>query len=234
MTTGIYKLIFKGTSKVYIGKGIDIEHRWANHKFKFINNTHTKKMTEAFVLYGMPYIEVLLECSPEDLNDNENEAIDIYNSVINGFNTLSTAEDTPDGSSTPGELHGMSKHSNKEIIEAFNLLLNPLNTLKYISNKLNISYRIIAHISNGDSHTWLKSIYPSEYEVLLSLKGNRFSLSNSAIGRNLDYPSIISPQGIEYKIEHLTNFAKEHSLDASTLSKVLRKRNKTHKGWKLA
>lgn len=52
--------------------------------------------------------------------------------------------------------------------------------------------------------------------------------------KNKIYPLILSPEGITHSITHLSNFAKEHSLDPSALSRVLSGKAKSHKGWKLA
>lgn len=233
MITGIYKISFTGTSKVYIGKGKDIAHRWSSHQFKLTNGTHSKKMQEAYSLYGMPSLEVILECEYSELNENENLAIDIYNAVDNGFNTLRTAESTPDGSGTPGELHGMSKLPNQKVLEVFWLLLDPANTLKSISSDLGISYRIVSHISSGSSHTWIKSTYPKEYADLIGMKGARHSVSNSAKSRGVIYGIAVSPEGKEYTVDHLTNFCREHLLDPGSLSKVLKGKLKQHKKWTL-
>lgn len=233
MTTGIYKIVFNGTDKVYIGKGSPIEHRWSSHKTRFLNNTHSKKMMEAYRLHGMPSLHILLECGFDELNDNENAAIEVFDAIVNGFNTLVTAESMPDGSSTPGELNGSSKYPNTKIIEVFKLLLNPDNTIKYISETSTVSYRVVAHIANLETHNWLEKEFPEDYLKLRKLKGTRFSLSNSAKGRGIKYPTILSPEGIEYEVTHLTNFCREHGLDPSTLSRMMKGLAKHHKKWTL-
>jgi predicted GIY-YIG superfamily endonuclease len=94
---GIYKLNFNGTSKVYIGKGTDVLGRYSSHKRQLLQGTHTRKMMEAYHTYGMPSLEVVLECPKEELNATEDEVIEIYNAVNNGFNTLFSSEDSPTG-----------------------------------------------------------------------------------------------------------------------------------------
>lgn len=234
MTCGIYKLNFENTDKVYIGKGVEIEHRYANHKHKLLTGTHSKKMQKAFENFGMPSLEILIKCSIEDAAKLENETILKYNSVDNGFNTLYLAEDTPDGSSTPGDLHGMSKYSNEKILEVFKLLIiEPCIPLTRISETTGVSYRVVSHISSCESHKWISLQFPIEYAKLLELKGTRFSTSNSAISRGVVYLPIKSPEGTVYNVTHLTNFCKEHNLDPSSLSKVMKSKAKSHKGWKV-
>lgn len=52
---------------------------------------------------------------------------------------------------------------------------------------------------------------------------------------NTSVPKVISPEGIVYivPINGATRFAKEHDLENSGLSKLLKQRIKTHRGWKL-
>lgn len=233
MTTGIYMLKFKGTDKVYIGKGTNIWHRWSDHQFKFIHQTHARKMMEAYDIYGMPSIHVLLECTEEELNENENLAIDIFDAVNNGFNTLPTAESSPDGASTPGELNGMAKYTNEKILEAFHLLLDINNNIQDISNKVGISYGVLLQISCGRTHRWIEKIHPDKYALLLEIKGTRKKLRSTEVIRDIKYPKVLSPEGIEYTISHLETFCKRHGLDPSNLRKVFKGTFKQHKKWTL-
>lgn len=231
---GVYKLNFKGTDQVYIGKGVDILHRFVVHKRKFLQGTHTNKMMLAYNTYGMPSLEILVECSKEELNSTEDEAIGIFDSVNRGFNTLFSSTDMPDGSSTPGELHGMSKHSNLKIQEVLHLLAGTDNLrLSDIAKIAEVSYKVVSHIAAGTSHTWLAEAFPEEYKMMLSKKYLRSTYSNSAKARGIVYPPIKSPTGEVYNIDHLTNFCKEHSLDPSTVIKLCRGKCKTHKRWTL-
>ena len=57
------------------------------------------------------------------MDDIENCAIDVWDSVYTGFNTLPHAEDTPT-SCLYGESNGSSKYTNEQIEQAFLLLVN--------------------------------------------------------------------------------------------------------------
>lgn len=232
MTCGIYKLNFKGTPKVYIGKSKNIETRVYQHIKKLYDGSHTNKMMLAYKEFGIPTLDILIECAALDLNSNENEAIEIFDAVDNGFNTLRTAEDMPDGSSNFGELNGRSKYSNAQVIQAFKMLIDTdsNSSLKYISEITGISYEVIRYISKGRSHTWLGDSFPEEYEQLLKLKNTR----NSAKGRGILYPNITSPEGVIYTVHNTNIFAKEHNLHQSGLCEVLNGTRKTCKGWYIA
>ena len=111
------------------------------------------------------------------------------------------------------------------------LIDTPNIPLKDISEKYSVSYKVVSHIAAGTSHTWLSKESPEAYAKLLSLKGTRHNTSNSLRGRGLVYPTVLSPNNKEYEVTHLTNFSKEHGLDPSSLSKLLRGLIKSHKKW---
>jgi hypothetical protein len=92
----------------------------------------------------------------------------------------------------------------------------------------------IAQIAIGKRHSWLKTKFPIEYESMLLRPTSRTSISNSAEARGINYPLVVSTEGIVYEVVHLRNFAKEHSLDSGSLSRLLNRKAKSHKGWKLA
>lgn len=223
MTCGIYKLNFANTSKVYIGQSIDIESRYIAHKSAFKTNTATPKLQNAFNMYGYPDLEIIAECSIQELNDLEKEAISIFNSVEDGFNTLEQA-----GNPTLfGEKVGTAKYSNEEYLNILRLLVQetPRYTLRQISEITGISLYTIRHIAALESHTWMREISPLEYSKLVSIKSSR------PFYQRKDYPKIKSPTGEVYEVFHVTNFAKEHGLLQPKLTELLNGKRNHHKGW---
>jgi group I intron endonuclease len=96
MTSGIYKLKFEGTSKVYIGQSVNIEKRFKEHIRSLKNRTSAKKLLSGFDTFGHPSIVILEECKDKDLMSLlENSYIQTYESFVSGFNSLEHAEDTP-------------------------------------------------------------------------------------------------------------------------------------------
>ena len=67
MITGIYALKFIGTNKVYIGQSIDIQKRFLAHIYTLSNNRGSAKLQEAYNTFGKPYVDIILECSKEEL-----------------------------------------------------------------------------------------------------------------------------------------------------------------------
>lgn len=177
MTIGIYCLRFEGTDKVYIGKSTRIEDRYTEHKYNFKNNIASKKMQSGYIEFGVPTLEVLCECTEDDLSNNENYYIEKHNSVDNGFNTLKLSDDIPTG---VGEDCPSSKHTNKQIIDAFMLMITTNKTFKDISIDTNVSINTIKSISTSTTHLWLDKEFPEQYKILRTLKGARLGVGESA------------------------------------------------------
>lgn len=228
MTSGIYLLNFDGTHKVYIGQSNDIEYRYIQHKTKFTKNKHSIKLQEAYNIYGMPWLEILEECS-ENINDRENYYIKLYNSVEDGFNTQEEAGSWP---IQPGDSNPQSKYSNEQIELAFMMLVHCKDmSCQDISNESGVSRGMVKMISRGASHTWLKDKYPEEYSILVTTKNNN---SRESIYKHTGYPPLISPEGVIYNnITNVKSFCEEHGLTQVRVSAMYLGRQAQHKGWKI-
>ena len=171
MTCGIYKLNFKGTNKVYIGKSKNIEYRIIKHRCDIKSSRSSARLQEAYLLYGMPELEILCECSESELNSLEAEAIEIYDSIRNGFNTVA-ASSSINTTYARGENSGNTKYSNSEIEEVFEYLTKyPELTYDDIAELTGVNKSTIGMLVCGQHHTWLKDLYPDEYNTLVS--GNK-------------------------------------------------------------
>jgi hypothetical protein len=226
MTTGIYILRFNNTEKVYIGQSLDIEDRFIKHKSAFNRGVAAPKLQQGFNTYGMPTLEILVECSTSDLNTYEKEAIEIFNAVDGGFNTLRE-------SGNPimfGEKSGSARYTNEQYILVLRLLVQKTPTLskREVEEITGISIYTIRHIAALESHCWLSEICPNEYAELVRIK------QELPYYYGKQYPPVKSPKGIVYEIKHVTNFAKEHGLLQPKLTEVLKGTRNHHKGWSLA
>jgi hypothetical protein len=236
MTCGIYKLSFTNSVLVYIGQSENIEYRFTQHLYKLRNNTSSKKLQEAYHSYGTPLLEILVECSLQELDSFENEAIDVFNSVSNGLNTYDSARGKAGGIGLQGELNPLSKYTNKHIKEVLVYLVTyPDLTATDIAAKLDVGVSTVRAISALNEHTWLEKEMPTEYLKLRSLKGlaNK-SYKFSSAARGISYPDLKSPLGVVYtNIPNVKQFCREHSLQDTNLLLVLKGIRKSHKGWKL-
>lgn len=238
MTIGIYRLVFPNTNKVYVGQSVNIEKRFLQHLHNMRNNLANYKLNEAYKVYGKPTLDILVECRIDELDECEDESIEIFNSVNNGFNIYSYANQVP--SSNKGADAANSKYSKLQILEVFELLVHhtELSSLQ-IEKITKVSSSVISKISCGTLHTWLKEEYPDKYVVLLDLVGARSKARTivsdklSAKSQGIHYPSIMDTLGNKYIVENAYRFAREHNLAGNHLTEVLNGHRKSHKGWVL-
>jgi predicted XRE-type DNA-binding protein len=180
----------------------------------------------------MPSLEVLDECALNELDACESEAIEIFDSVKNGFNTKETATHR---SELFGELAGNSKYTNAQVQEVFMYLVDNVLTHREISEITGMSRGAVSDISSGTSHLWLNNIYPIEYAELLRLKGTiRRSNKMTAENKNKEYPLVVSPIGLVYAVQSLRGFCRQHNLNHGSFGEMLRGRRAVCSGWKLA
>lgn len=88
MTIGIYLLKFEGTSHVYIGQSIDIEARYQEHLSNMRRDTCSDKLAAAYLLFGVPELYIIEECSIDELDQKELYYIHEANSINKGFNSF--------------------------------------------------------------------------------------------------------------------------------------------------
>jgi hypothetical protein len=181
MSCGIYKLKFKNTHKVYIGQSKNIEYRWIKHKYDLKSGTSSKKLQEAYKEYGIPDMEILLLCEESDLLENETEAIIIYNSIGDGFNTLLPI--MRDSSLSPEYSNGC-KYSKESIIEVFEYITKfPELTYGNIQELTGVNISTISMIASGWQHTWLKTEFKDIYDEYINNTSTRTHIKQN---KNLD------------------------------------------------
>lgn len=223
MTCGVYLLKFNDTDGVYIGQSIDIEDRYLKHKSAFNRKAAAPKLQQAVNTYGIPTLEILVECSIPELNSTEKTAIDIFDSVNTGFNTLSEAGNPV----LFGDKVGTSKYSNEQYLLVLRLLVQTTPTLnkREIENITGVSIYTIRHIAALESHTWMKEVEPLLYSKLEKQK------IETPYHYGTQYPKLVSPDGKVYEVTHITNFAKQHGLLQPKVTELLKGSRKMHKGW---
>lgn len=236
MAIGIYELRFNNGA-FYIGRSINMEHRYRDHLGLLKRLKHPNiKVQNTYTKYGVPSLHILEICDILDIKDKEVFWITTKNAVEKGLNICGGGEDV-----LVGEKHPMSKYTNAQILEVVSLLAVDTPSVlshKEISDITKVSDSIVKDIVGGRCHLWVKEEYPELYEKMLKTKslrkGHSLNNLNPFANKKVDeYPLVESPSGEVFKIEHLTNFAKEHGLQASNLCKVLSGVRQHHKGWKL-
>ena len=189
------------------------------------------KLQKAYSTFGNPTFEVLVECHKEDLDSTEKEAIEIFDSINNGFNTCLSAGGI---SSLCGEEHGNSNYTNEQILYVLDLLVdNSMRTFPIISDLTHVSISVISSISALQAHKWLKQVTPSSYQKLEEMYYSGYRVANTKTGIKTSVYYLTSPEGLTYLVTNASKFAKEHKLDKARLGNLADGSRKTHKGWKL-
>lgn len=233
MTVGIYKLSFG--PKVYIGQSKNIEARYLDHLRDLKANISSKKLNEAFVQYGYPILEILLEVCEEELNAAEKEAILIYDSYNNGLNATTGGDCSNICNS--GEYSYYATTTNLIYEKILDYLVDTDYRDKTIADLVGVSNRVVQNIRLLHSNKWLKSKYPEKYAILeYKYKTETKGKLNKGLPNILKkYPDIKSPDGEVFKITTtLADFAREHNLTYVHLHNVINSTAKSHKGWVLA
>ncbi len=223
MTCGIYRLNFSNTNKVYIGQSTDIERRIVVHLYAMKYGHSSIKLNNAYLTYGFLDYTIICECPEEELDNTEEEAIDIFNSIENGFNTVHGR--TSRRTHLCGENAAMSSCSNSKIIETFELLVGSTKTILDISEIVGISNNVVKDISAGVSHAWLLDIFGEVYSEYISKgrirTGEQVATSlytNDNIKDMLIYT-------FHNPLETYTSIANRFSIDVGTLKSIVTGRN---------
>lgn len=236
MTCGIYRLIFTGTDRVYIGQSVNIEKRFSQHCRNLLNKEATSKLQEAYDTYGVPSLDILTECPHELLDDYETEAIEIFDAVAYGYNTYVDVNQAP---TYTGHGYGNSKYSKKEILDTVNLLINnPSMSYTDISKISQVNMATVQQLSSAATHQWVWDEYPELHISITAVKSTRTiatpSDKLSAKSKGIIYPTIKDPSGEVFYIDNAYKFAKDRGLAPNHFQEVLNGHRKSHKGWKLA
>lgn len=238
MTIGIYKLSFENTSYVYIGQSLNIEARYEEHLTELRCGTCNYKMEAAYILFGQPKLEILLKCTEEELDTRELEIINTYDSINKGLNCFNGT--TPRTNLRKGYIPVKSKYNEETYYNILNVCLaNPDSPPRVIAEITKTDSITVSGIRNLKIHKWLEQKYPEKYSKLVEL----YNMPKKKVEKPTPvkkekelYPTILSPDGIEYTLEKGTakQFAKEHRLPYTSLNKLLNKKESKCAGWVLA
>ena len=196
---GIYKITNNINKKIYIGKSVNIETRWNQHKY----TKDSLPIHHAIQKYGINNFtfEVIEECNPKDLNEKEIYWIKHFNSYSGeGYNLTQGG----DGASHPVLL------SNNEVIEIIELLKDNKQTIKQIAELYNVSLRTISDINNGKSRILTNIEYPIRPKPFNVTNISKQELINLLIKTHGDFNYISQLYGINYVT--VKNLCKKYEL----------------------
>lgn len=123
------------------------------------------------------------------------------------------------------------KYSDDVYIAIFKDLVHTNDKLNIIAKKYDVTDTVVEEISAGTTHTWLKEMYPTDWEILIQKKKSRRQMQH----QGNPYPAVKDPEGNIFIIEsNAKRFAIEHALHPGHFGDLLRRKIKQHKGWTLA
>lgn len=236
---GIYRLNFIGTDRTYIGQSENISRRFTDHVNNMKNGAASKKLMEAYNLFGPPIsYDVLCEIPVGSMDKDENDAIIIFGSAINGFNTFHTEGGSLRSQS--GLSHSNSKYSKRVILKVFSLLYRTNIPYAGIAVRTNTNKYLVANIAAG-THIWLKDEYPAQYSQMQLAKLARAKLNIKSIHNTAGVTPILrSPTGDLHEVLNISDLcrnqpdlAKNLVSSRSNIAKVIKGSKKSHLGWVL-
>lgn len=216
----IYKACNVHNGKCYIGKTVkQLSRRKTEHKNYAIRQNGKSAFPSAIRKYGFDSFswEILEDSiSNEYLNEREAFYIKENKSNTEGYNMTNGGDGAPYGDANP------SKRADVK------LKLKIANTgYKHTSESLRImSMKSKAYF---DKHSGM----PEEHKLKISKGSRRLPGKNGSDHIKSRKGFLISPDGEKHSFDGVREFAKNHDLDHSCVSKLLNGKLKTHKGWSL-
>lgn len=162
---GIYKITNVKNEKVYIGKSIDIQRRWIQHRSSLNRNVHRSgHLQNAWNKYGEDnfIFEILCETNSElETNEQEIYYIGLYNSTDEnyGYNLRSGGEGGTLNDETKQKIsishRGLGSDLSEDVVRQIKMAIYCLMDRKEISEKFKVSQKIITSIAIGQSFNYV-------------------------------------------------------------------------------
>lgn len=226
---GIYALYYEQEALVYIGQSQNIQKRYTEHLLTLKKGIHANyKLLSLYTKYGPPELIILEECSIDQLFDKEALWTKEFNSVKSGLNIVEA------GPTGWGVNSSRSKYSKIQVLKVFSLLTKTSLANIDISNKLNVSLRLVEAIRNGYSHIWLKEEYPERYSILTNKNRVKNTVSRK-LGKTIQLVNNVTGEIV--LVDSVVDFTKIYGNNttkfASGIRRVIRKEQESYNNWKL-
>ena len=219
---GIYKIENLINHKIYVGQSVHIERRWKEHCFPSTNSL----ISNAIKKYGKENFsfQILEECSEEELDDKEISYIKQFDCITpKGYNI----KDYIDGKETT-----FLYYDKETFLNIVNDIKESLLTFQEISEKYDITKRLVYYINNGEVHQIENEKYPLRKVKDLSKKVHYCSRCGKEISRwgtmckeclHISQRKIERPSRELLKdlirSETFTNIAKQYGVSDTTIKK---------------
>lgn len=217
--SGIYCLLNKINNKCYIGKSVNIQHRYYAHVSSTNNINYPDSNFNihcAMRKYGIDNFELIIieECNTDDLYRKEQEYIKHFNSLTPAGYNMTEGGDC--GPIKKGELNGRAKLTEEDVIFIRTKLLEGYNFRQiYPKYKNIISERGLKHVWWGTSWKHIMLEIYEDRDKLFANKNKGTNIGNRSLD-NKDYKKIIENKklGKNREVFWEENFKDKISLSA--------------------
>lgn len=147
---GVYKIENLINHKVYVGQSVHIERRWNEHCFPSTKSI----ISDAIKKYGKENFtfQVLEECNIEELDEKEIYYIKRFDCIVpKGYNIKDYVES--------GETNYLF-YDKETFLQIVSDIKENVLTFQEISEKYDITKRLVYYINNGDVHRLSNENYP--------------------------------------------------------------------------
>ena len=183
---GIYKIENKVTDKVYIGKSVNIEKRWIQHRCHLNNNVHANDyLQKAWNKYGENgfNFSVLCECEESVLDEKEIYYINLYKATDRsyGYNLREGGDGGAMSQETIEKLRGVGSTLSEDDVRHIKMCMYLLMDRKEIAEIYNVSPKVLTAISQGKNWGY---VLPELNDKIHNLKQSLIDERNQMI---IDY-----------------------------------------------
>ena len=183
---GIYKIQNKVTDKIYIGKSVNIEKRWIQHRCHLNNNVHANDyLQKAWNKYGENgfNFSVLCECEESVLDEKEIYYINLYKATDRsyGYNLREGGDGGAMSQETIEKLRGVGSTLSEDDVRHIKMCMYLLMDRKEIAEMYNVSPKVLTAISQGKNWGY---VLPELNDKIHNLKQSLIDERNQMI---IDY-----------------------------------------------
>ena len=185
---GIYKIQNKVTDKVYIGKSVNIEIRWIQHRCHLNNNVQANDyLQKAWNKYGENgfNFSVLCECEESALDEKEIYYINLYKATDRsyGYNLREGGDGGAMSQETIEKLRGVGSTLSEDDVRHIKMCMYLLMDRKEIAEMYNVSPKVLTAISQGKNWGY---VLPELNDKIHNLKQSLIDERNQMIVNHYD------------------------------------------------
>lgn len=217
--SGVYQITFKG--KIYVGSSVHIMRRWNEHKRHLRTNTHDNVyLQNAYNKYGES--EFILKIV--ELVDDKTVRLLREQYWLNWvFENYATENIFNLSKSSAGNIGGSTqKQGHVEKVRLANLGKKRSDAFKQRMRDVKLGKPLSAQHKENIKRGMLGRVFSAETKERMQVAANK---------RLTKWFMLVSPDGVIYEFQNVTQFAKDFNLSRECLRDLLAEKQKSHRDW---